>query len=205
MVSSRSRPSVCLYRCGRWGGITFFCYLLENDTSSPAVGVAARPTHRRATPSPTDERRSRSAECGDFGPRTRYCRAQELPRGGESRPWRELPNKHVFFEFQIAAYNITPDTGGCVQSSRPVTHCGLAGGRGQSRSDGGAAQNEECAPGAAARAVQPTCHPLWPCRREGTVSVGRRLRSGPCGPALGSARACASTREGTAEHRVATG
>ena len=110
-----------------------------------------------------------------------------------------------FFEFQIAAYNITPDTGDCVQSSRPVTHCGLAGGRGQSRSDGGAAQNEECAQGAAARAVQPTCHPLWPCRREGTVSVGRRLRSGPCGPALGSARACASTREGTAEHRVATG
>ena len=131
MVSSFCLLSLC---CGRWGGITFFCYLLENDTSSPAVGVAARPTHRRATPSPTDERRSRSAECGDFGPRTRYCRAQELPRGGESRPWRELPNKHVFFEFQIAAYNITPDTGGCVQSSRPVTHCGLAGGRGQCRS-----------------------------------------------------------------------
>ena len=187
--------------------------------------VAARPTHRRATPSPTDERRSPSAECGDsesdVGPpdaretRDATADARRTPRGscagaptGRREPSVERM-LHVLFNSQCctnAAYNITLDTGGCVQSSRPVTHCGLEGGRGQSRSDGGAAaQNEECAQGAATRAVQPTCHPLWPCRREGTVSVGRRLRSGPCGPALGSARACASTREGTAEHRVATG
>ena len=206
--------SFCLYRCFVVGGGvegTVFCYLLENDTSSPAVGSAARPEHRRATPSPrTSETISRSAPSAE----TRTPRRTRDPAGaahgdpgGESRG--ENITKHVLFNSQCctnAAYNITLDTGGCVQSSRPVTHCGLEGGRGQSRSDGGAAaQNEECAQGAVTRAVQPTCHPLWPCRREGTVSVGRRLRSGPCGPALGSARACASTREGTAEHRVATG
>ena len=39
---------------------------------------------------------------------------------------------------------------------------------------------------------QPACVASW-------------FRTGPCDPALGSARACASTREGTVGHRVAAG
>ena len=193
-----------------WKAQSFVIYLRTTRPRQLSVAQHAPNTDVRLRLRRTSETISRSAPSAE----TRTPRRTRDPAGaahgdpgGESRG--ENITKHVLFNSQCctnAAYNITLDTGGCVQSSRPVTHCGLEGGRGQSRSDGGAAaQNEECAQGAVTRAVQPTCHPLWPCRREGTVSVGRRLRSGPCGPALGSARACASTREGTAEHRVATG
>ena len=54
------------------------------------------------------------------------------------------------------------------------------------------------------RARAPSCIRL-PCQRSHSASRASSFRTGPCAPALGSARVCASTREGTAGRRGAEG
>eukprot|EP00964_Phaeocystis_antarctica_P059334 scaffold35215_cov42-Phaeocystis_antarctica.AAC.1 len=84
MVSSFCLLSLSLWAVG-WNH-TVFCYLLENDTSSPA---AARPKHRRATTDESDDRRYRGdsdPETGDggYGPVQKSARSSApCLQGGE--------------------------------------------------------------------------------------------------------------------------